>query len=203
MKIFTIHTPNKKYTQWSHTHITGDTTNISEVFPFTCVTFKRHHLMFSRMKALYYDSERCVACRNCEVACAMAWKGTTSIHQALTAPLRPKTRIFLFKQDKSTIILSCRHCEIPPCKEACPVDAIEKLDDGTVVVDAGLCIGCRSCTIACPIGVIQPDDRDQIMIKCDLCTNREDGPACISACPTNALVYGEFSQIIKERRGKA
>lgn len=83
------------------------------------------------------------------------------------------------------------------------MDAIEKLEDGTVVVDAGICIGCSSCVIACPIGVIQPDERNQIMIKCDLCKDRENGPSCVSACPTNALVYGKFSKIIKERRGKA
>ena len=106
--------------------------------------------MFSRMKALYYDSERCVACRNCEVACAMAWKGTDSIHQALTAPFRPKTRIFLLKQDKSTIILSCRHCEIPPCKEACPVDAIEGGKNLIHVIDQDKCTKCGTCLTACP-----------------------------------------------------
>lgn len=152
------------------------------------------------MKALYYDSERCVACRNCEVACAMTWKNADTIYQALTAPLLPKTRIFLIGEAELTVVLSCRHCEIPPCKEACPVDAIEKLEDGTVLVDDGICIGCTSCTIACPIGVIGPDARGQIMVKCDLCSGR-GGPACVSACPTNALVYGEFSQIMKERRG--
>ncbi len=142
-----------------------------------------------------------MACRNCEVACAMAWNNADTMYQALTAPLLPRTRIFLLKENGVNIVLSCRHCEVPPCKEACPVDAIEKLEDGTVVVHDGMCIGCGSCTVACPIGVIQPDRRGQIMIKCDLCRNR-DGPACVRACPTNALVYGEFSQIMKERRGK-
>lgn len=82
------------------------------------------------------------------------------------------------------------------------MDAIEKLEDGSVVIDDGICIGCRSCTVACPLGVITPDQREQIMIKCDLCKSLEE-LACVKACPTNALVYGEFSQIIKERRGKA
>jgi carbon-monoxide dehydrogenase iron sulfur subunit len=152
------------------------------------------------MKALYYDSERCVACRNCEVACAMAWNDADTIYHALTAPVLPKTRIFLIKEDTLSIVMSCRHCEISPCVEACPVDALEKLEDGTVILHEGICIGCRSCTVACPLGVIEPDRRGQIMIKCDLCRSR-DGPACVAACPTNALVYGEFSQIIKERRG--
>lgn len=154
------------------------------------------------MKALYYDSERCVACRNCEVACAMAWKHADTVYQALTAPLLPKTRIFLRGGNKQTVVLSCRHCEVPPCMEACPVDAIEKGEDGIVVINDGLCIGCRSCSVACPIGVIEPDARGQIMVKCDLCRN-VGGPACVRVCPTNALVYGEFSQIMKERRGKA
>jgi len=154
------------------------------------------------MKALYFDSERCVACRNCEVACGMAWNHAATIFNALTAPVLPKTRIFLIKEDIQNVVLSCRHCEIPPCKEACPVDAIEKFDDGTVIIDDGKCIGCRSCTVACPLGVIEPDRRGQIMIKCDLCRTLEE-LACVKACPTNALIYGEFSQIMKERRGKA
>ncbi|MBU7041926.1 MAG: 4Fe-4S dicluster domain-containing protein, partial [Theionarchaea archaeon] len=145
------------------------------------------------MKALYYDSERCVACHNCEVACAMAWSHADTVYQALTAPLLPRTRIFLKGGDTQTVVMSCRHCEVPPCVEACPVDAIEKGEDGIVVIDDGLCIGCRSCSVACPIGVIQPDARGQIMVKCDLCRNM-GGPACVVACPTNALVYGEFSQ---------
>ena len=154
------------------------------------------------MKALYYDSERCVACRNCEVACAMVWKHADTVYQALTAPILPRTRIFLIEEGTVDVILSCRHCEVPPCKEACPADAIEKLEDGTVIIDDGMCIGCRSCVVVCPLGVIKPDERGQIMVKCDLCKGR-GGPACVTACPTNALVYGEFSQIIRERRGKA
>lgn len=154
------------------------------------------------MKALYFDSERCVACRNCEVACAMEWKHADTIYQALTAPVFPRTRIFLIKEGTANVVLSCRHCEVPPCKEACPTDAIEKYEDGTVVIDDGMCIGCRSCTIACPLGVINPDEREQIMVKCDLCKGKSE-LACVAACPTNALVYGEFSQILKERRGKA
>lgn len=154
------------------------------------------------MKALYFDSERCVACRNCEVACAMEWIHADTIYQALTAPVFPRTRIFLIKEGTENVVLSCRHCEVPPCKEACPTDAIEKYEDGTVVIDDGMCIGCRSCTIACPLGVISPDDREQIMVKCDLCKDKSE-LACVAACPTNALVYGEFSQILRERRGKA
>jgi formate dehydrogenase iron-sulfur subunit len=50
--------------------------------------------------------------------------------------------------------------------------------------------------------VIQPDERGQIMVKCDLCKDKSE-LACVAACPTNALVYGEFSQILRERRGKA
>ncbi len=132
----------------------------------------------------------------------MAWKRADTIYHALTAPLLPQTRIYLLQKDTTNVVLSCRHCEVPPCKEACPVEAVEKLEDGTIIIDDGKCIGCRSCTVACPIGVIEPDRREQIMVKCDLCKDR-GGPACVAACPTNALIYGEFSQIMKERRGKA
>jgi len=130
----------------------------------------------------------------------MVWKHADTVYQALTAPVLPRTRIFLIEEGTVDVVLSCRHCEVPPCKEACPADAIRKLEDGTVVIDDGICIGCRSCVVACPLGVIRPDERGQIMVKCDLCKG-SDEPVCVTACPTNALVYGEFSQIIRERRG--
>ena len=95
----------------------------------------------------------------------------------------------------------CQHCEDPPCRDVCPVRARHKRDDGLVLTDYELCIGCRYCQVACPYGVNyfqwgEPtnegggfdhdryDDNDRmvagnppekgIMGKCTFCVHRQD-----------------------------
>ena len=74
--------------------------------------------------------------------------------------------------------------------DACPKDAIKKQKtDGRVLVDAGLCIGCRLCAKACLFGVPQFGP-DKTMQKCDLCFDQPLAggvPPCVATCPGNAL----------------
>lgn len=52
------------------------------------------------------------------------------------------------------------------------------------------------------------DDRDAVeegvqALKCDLCSHRDEGPACVAACPTQALRCMEpmeLERIAAERR---
>ncbi len=46
----------------------------------------------------------------------------------------------------------CRHCEESGCVDACPQDALKKVD-GDLKRATFLCTGCKSCLIACPFGV--------------------------------------------------
>ncbi|AEH24785.1 4Fe-4S cluster-binding protein [Pyrococcus yayanosii CH1] len=61
------------------------------------------------------------------------------------------------------------------------------------------------CGIVCPFGIPELDLINKIMMKCDLCAHRRaEGklPACVETCPTDALFYGDFNEIIRERRKK-
>ncbi|MTD77123.1 4Fe-4S binding protein, partial [Escherichia coli] len=56
------------------------------------------------------------------------------------------------------------------------------------------CIGCKSCMVACPFGTMQivltPVAAGKVKAtapKCDLCAVRENGPACLENCPSDAL----------------
>lgn len=76
----------------------------------------------------------------------------------------------------------------------CPTGALRKRDDGIVVHDPEVCIGCYSCVEACPYGAPQKNDTNNRMVKCDMCAARLDKgeePACVAACPVKVLTVGE------------
>ena len=86
--------------------------------------------------------------------------------------------------------VACHHCERPACLAACPSGAYEKRADGIVVHHEEKCIGCRYCEMACPFGAPRYSEEKGVMTKCHLCHHRLDGgerPACVAACPTEAL----------------
>jgi Fe-S-cluster-containing dehydrogenase component len=55
-----------------------------------------------------------------------------------------------------TLPEKCKKCYA--CLEVCPVQAIKKQDDGTVVIDTSLCLNCGCCAAACPVGAVIFDD---------------------------------------------
>lgn len=96
----------------------------------------------------------------------------------------------------------CRHCEIPDCVLACKNGALYKDESGRTLVDESKCVGCWMCVMACRFGVITRNIEKQnvpgvvsngVNHHCDLCPNRTT-PACVSVCPTQALVYEDRSQ---------
>ncbi|WP_323052977.1 4Fe-4S dicluster domain-containing protein [Siculibacillus lacustris] len=131
-------------------------------------------------------------------------------HGSQTAPRLTVTRTF-----ESSAPIACHHCEDAPCARVCPVEAI-RIEAGSVRLDEKRCIGCKMCALACPFGAITPSGTaisgvgglkvpmpthsaalDPILawdlgvrsvaVKCDLCDFLPEGPACIRACPTDAL----------------
>ena len=114
----------------------------------------------------YFDSDRCIKCKSCEVACKQ-WKGT----KASTINLRRVEEITtgVFPDVKRRFIsTSCQHCAKAPCIEVCPAKAIVKRPDGIVTVNQSECIGCKVCLEACPFGAPQFGE-DGLMQKCDMC----------------------------------
>jgi len=99
--------------------------------------------------------------------------------------------------------LQCRHCEDAPCVAVCPTGALHREDEeGPVLIDSELCVGCKMCVVVCPFGVITMS-RDKAIIKCDLCIDRlEQGqePACVAACPTGALRLEEAAEVAHDAR---
>lgn len=149
----------------------------------------------------FVESTRCIKCWACEVACQQ-WHEipADTVHRRTVQEVCEGE----FPQVKRTFTsLSCMHCENPACMEACPAGAISKREeDGMVVVDQAVCIGCKTCEGACPFGV--PDYRELeggavVMDKCDGCVSlgRSDAnpPRCVNTCPTKALHFGPLDQM--------
>ena len=121
----------------------------------------------------------------------------------------------------------CMHCEEPACVSACPVTALHKHADGPVVYDKSRCIGCRYCMWACPWGVptAEWESLDPSIRKCTHCADRLSSavpqyhngtplsgeeqshwvtqhlePACVKACPSGCLKYGERDELLAEAK---
>jgi len=150
-----------------------------------------------RQYGFSFDSDRCVQCHACEVACK-SWN-------SLELGIKWRKVLELWsgqfpKITNETISLSCMHCAKPACIEICPAKAISKRsEDGIVVVDSSKCTGCRSCTAACPFHVPQYG-RTGTMQKCYFCTERlQQGkqPSCVATCPGEALKCGPLEVLIE------
>ncbi len=137
--------------------------------------------------AFLVNSEKCLGCHTCEVACKnnyqyepyMRWRKVHDIpDNAFSKPLRAYAS------------LACNHCEDPACLKACPVGAYKKLANGIVFHDDNLCIGCKMCVMACPYQVPEYSVKLKIVQKCNLCHQRIDKnelPFCVQACPVGAI----------------
>ena len=87
-----------------------------------------------------------------------------------------------------------------------PLDRHAKGDNGIVSVDASVCIGCRYCEMACPYSAPQYDPEKGVMTKCDFCADRiaaDQKPACVAACPSRVLDYGEAADLQAKYGGTA
>jgi Fe-S-cluster-containing dehydrogenase component len=97
---------------------------------------------------------------------------------------------------------SCLHCEEPACVTVCPTGAsYKRAEDGIVLVNAEICIGCKLCSWACPYGAREFDEDQGVMKKCTLCIDRiyndnlapeEREPACVATCPARARHFGDL-----------
>ncbi len=160
------------------------------------------------------DSARCTGCFACVVACksensTRPWVSWIRIqeHEEGEYPLVSR---------RYTPLL-CMQCGEMPCARVCPSEAIVKGDGGIVRIESDKCLRCddHPCVDACPFEVLLvntgkgsyfPDylapfekeayeaHRDGVVEKCTLCSHKIAAgqlPACVQACPTQAMIFGD------------
>lgn len=132
--------------------------------------------------------DRCTGCKACVSACHSlngldakeTWRDTGVLLGGSAAP-----------GWQQTITSACHHCGDPACMNGCPVGAYEKDPETGIVRHLDdQCIGCSYCILKCPYDVPKYSKKRGIVRKCDMCHQRlaeGEAPACVQACPTEAI----------------
>lgn len=165
------------------------------------------------------DLQLCTGCNTCSVACKQEnnlpegvwWTQVVTVGgNGEDAPAGTYPDLHL-----DYLPLACQHCANGPCIDVCPSGATTRRNDGIVMQDPGLCIGCRYCMIVCPFTSVrvfadeQPryvlpfptgenpiSHRGSTVEKCTFCAHRlsrNEEPACVQACPTRARAFGDLN----------
>jgi len=140
-----------------------------------------------------HDTNRCTGCRACTAACqshrglepGVEWREVYAYPEEPTSPQR------------HYLSVACNHCRTPECARVCPTGSIYRRADGLVLQNLQVCNGCRLCVLTCPYHAPRYSPRQKKVTKCDLCVERLDEglrPACVAACPTDALQLVDLDQ---------
>lgn len=150
--------------------------------------------MAHKRYAMMIDLRRCIGCHTCSVACKAEFEVPLGCFRTWVKQIEKGRYPHL---RKAFLPMVCNHCERPICTTVCPVKATyRRPEDGIVMINPHRCIGCRYCMAACPYNVRFISPRYNIVEKCDFCQRRVDQgqlPACVEACPTQAMVFGDLN----------
>jgi formate dehydrogenase iron-sulfur subunit len=167
------------------------------------------------------DAERCIECNSCVTACKNENNVPWGVNRRRVVTINDGS------PGERSLSVACMHCSDAPCAAVCPVDCFYTTDDGVVLHDKDICIGCGYCFYACPFGAPQfPSDgmfgtRGK-MDKCTFCAGGPEAdnspeelrkygrnrlaegklPLCAEMCATKALLAGDgdvVSSIFRER----
>ena len=157
------------------------------------------HRMNNGQQAMVIDLHRCTRCDDCVTACAVAHDGN------------PRFVREGVSHGRLQFVQACMHCSDPVCMIGCPTGAIARDQaSGVVEIHEAICVGCGTCASNCPYenirmvevfdaeGRVYRDSQSEKPImkatKCDMCSRQPAGPACVQACPHDALVRIDLTE---------
>jgi formate dehydrogenase iron-sulfur subunit len=172
-------------------------------------------------KSFFIDTTKCTACRGCQIACKQ-WNKlpATETHNWGSFQNPPDLSFETFKLVRFTEVVSggklrwyffpdqCRHCMIPPCK-----DTAEGYVQGAIIKDdaTGAVIytektrqldfsAFEAVRQSCPYNIPRLDGATGLVAKCTMCIDRVGNgllPACVKACPTGTMNFGDRSAMVE------
>jgi Fe-S-cluster-containing dehydrogenase component len=158
--------------------------------------------------AMAIDTRKCVGCSDCVVACQTENNVPIGYARDWIREVNKGVYPDLFLEIRSE---RCNHCDNSPCVRSCPTGASHYEEGGIVKVTKNKCIGCSACIVSCPYNAryVHPDG---YVDKCTFCDHRlKNGelPACVAACPTKCMYFGdldnpqsEISKLLIKRQSK-
>ncbi|MEW6182792.1 MAG: 4Fe-4S dicluster domain-containing protein [Bacillota bacterium] len=171
---------------------------------------------------LLFDVTKCIGCRACQAACKQynnlpldsdLDRRHESTNWDTPAPLTGNTLLRMnhhIVTDKRGRVAwrfvrrSCFHCERPTCEAVCFAHAFYKTPEGPVLYRRSRCVGCRYCMMGCPFSIpkYQWNELFPEVMKCRMCAperaNIGAPPACVAACPTKAVIFGDRNDLLEE-----
>lgn len=126
------------------------------------------------MKVLKKNAELCIQCHACEELCSNLYFSEEDINKA-------RIRIESIKLKPN--IITCTQCGV--CIGICPVEAIQRKENGIIYIDKKTCVGCFMCVGFCPEHAMFMHDDYIEPFKCISCGQ------CVKVCPTEAIYMSE------------
>jgi formate dehydrogenase iron-sulfur subunit len=166
-------------------------------------------------KSFFIDTSVCTACRGCQVACKQ-WhdlpaEKTTNRGSYQNPPdvsfdtyklVRMHEKVIDGKLRWLFFPEQCRHCIEAPCLETAGDDSAIFRDEstGAIIYTANTRLLLADEIIeSCPYNIPRKNSNG-VLAKCDMCLDRvKNGlqPACVKACPTGAMNFGERDDMLQ------
>jgi len=155
---------------------------------------------------LLIDTTRCMGCNCCTVACTDQFVENDWPPYSVAQPDTGQLWMSVVEKESGKfpavkvryIAQPCMLCDKPPCVTAAKNGAAYKRPDGIVLFDLEKSKGQKQIVDACPYGKAFWNEQLQIPQKCNLCAHRLDQglqPACVNACPTQAITIGDATTL--------